>query len=52
MALAQEDLEQIQDLIKKSIQATPEVGNANVRLRLECGKEQSVLKPSLNISES
>jgi len=31
MALAQEDIEQIKELIKNSIQATPEVGNANVR---------------------
>jgi len=35
MALAQEDLEQIEELIKKSITATPEVGNANVRYELE-----------------
>ena len=35
MALAQEDIEQIQELIKRSIQATPEVGNANVRYELE-----------------
>jgi len=35
MALAQEDIEQIQALITKSIQATPEVGNANVRYELE-----------------
>jgi len=35
MALAQEDIEQIQALIKQSIQATPEVGNANVRYELE-----------------
>ena len=35
MALAQEDIEQIQALIIKSIQATPEVGNANVRYELE-----------------
>jgi len=35
MALAQEDIEQIQTLITKSIQATPEVGNANVRYELE-----------------
>ena len=35
MALAQEDIEQIQTLIIKSIQATPEVGNANVRYELE-----------------
>jgi len=30
MALAQEDIEQIEELIRKSIAATPEVGNANV----------------------
>jgi len=35
MALAQEDIEQIQELIKKSIQSTPEVGNANVRYELD-----------------
>jgi ElaB/YqjD/DUF883 family membrane-anchored ribosome-binding protein len=35
MALAQEDIEQIQALITKSIQVTPEVGNANVRYELE-----------------
>ena len=35
MALAQEDIEEIQALILKSIQATPEVGNANVRYELE-----------------
>ena len=35
MALAQEDIEQIEELIKKSIAATPEVGNANVRYELE-----------------
>jgi len=35
MALAQEDIEEIQELIKRSIQATPEVGNANVRYELE-----------------
>jgi len=35
MALAQEDIEQIQALIIKSIQATPEVGNENVRYELE-----------------
>ena len=35
MALAQEDIEQIQELIRQSIQATPEVGNANVRYELE-----------------
>ena len=35
MALAQEDIEQIQALITKSIQATSEVGNANIRYELE-----------------
>ncbi|MDC9729254.1 MAG: hypothetical protein PSN04_07990 [Methyloprofundus sp.] len=35
MALAQEDIEQIQMLIKNSIAATPEVGNANVRYELD-----------------
>jgi len=35
MALAQEDIEQIQELIKKSIEVTPEVGNANVRYELD-----------------
>mgnify|MGYP000698077833 CR=1 FL=1 len=35
MALAQEDIEQIQELIKKSIESTPEVGNANVRYELD-----------------
>lgn len=35
MALAQEDIEQIQELIKQTIAATPEVGNANVRYELE-----------------
>ena len=35
MALAQEDIEQIQELIKKSIELTPEVGNANVRYELD-----------------
>ncbi len=35
MALEQEDLEQIQNLIRQSILATPEVGNANVRYELE-----------------
>jgi len=35
MALAQEDIEQIQLLISRSIAATPEVGNANVRYELE-----------------
>ncbi len=35
MALEQEDIEQIQELIRKSILATPEVGNANVRYELE-----------------
>ena len=35
MALEQEDIEQIQDLIRKTISATPEVGNANVRYELE-----------------
>jgi len=35
MALAQEDIEQIKELIKSSIQATPEVGNANVRYELD-----------------
>ena len=35
MALAQEDIEQIQELIKKTIEATPEVGNANVRYELD-----------------
>jgi len=33
--VAQEDIEQIQALIIKSIQAAPEVGNANVRYELE-----------------
>jgi len=35
MALAQEDIEQIQELIKKSIELIPEVGNANVRYELD-----------------
>jgi len=35
MALAQEDIEQIQELIRKSIIATPEMGNANVRYELD-----------------
>ncbi len=35
MALEQEDIEQIQDLIRKSILSTPEVGNANVRYEME-----------------
>ncbi|NOR68090.1 MAG: hypothetical protein GQ532_00060 [Methylomarinum sp.] len=35
MALAQEDIEKIQELIRKSIEATPEVGNANVRYELD-----------------
>ncbi len=35
MALAQEDIEQIQELIKKTIELTPEVGNANVRYELD-----------------
>jgi len=35
MALAQEDIEQIQELIKKSIELTPEVGNANIRYELD-----------------
>ncbi len=35
MALEQEDIEQIQDLIRKSIAATPEVTNANVRYELD-----------------
>jgi Fe2+ transport system protein B len=35
MALAQEDLEQIQQLIQQSIAARPEVINANVRYELE-----------------
>ena len=35
MALAEEDIEQIQELIRKSIEATPEVGNANVRYELD-----------------
>ena len=35
MALAQEDIEQIQELIRQFIQATPEDGNANVRYELE-----------------
>ena len=35
MALAQEDIEQIQALIRKTIAETPEVGNANVRYELE-----------------
>ena len=35
MALAQEDIEQIQQLIRKSISETPEVANANVRYELD-----------------
>lgn len=35
MALAQEDLEQIQQLIQQSIGARPEIINANVRYELE-----------------
>jgi len=35
MALAQEGVEQIQQLIKKSIAETPEVVNANVRYELD-----------------
>ena len=35
MALAQEDLEQIQQLIQQSIAARPEIINANVRYELE-----------------
>jgi len=35
MALAQEDIEQIQKLIRQSIAATPEVTNANVRYELD-----------------
>jgi len=35
MALAQEDIEQIQQLIRKSIAETPEVANANVRYELD-----------------
>ena len=35
MALAQEDIEQIQLLIRKSIAETPEVVNANVRYELD-----------------
>ena len=35
MALEQEDIEQIQDLIRKSIAATPEVTNVNVRYELD-----------------
>jgi len=35
MALAQEDLEKIQNLINKSIAETPAVANANVRYELE-----------------
>jgi len=35
MALAQEDIEQIQNLIRNAIAATPEVGNANVRYELD-----------------
>ncbi len=35
MALAQEDLEQIQWLIKKSLAETPEALNANVRYELD-----------------
>ena len=35
MALAQEDIKLIEELIRKSIAATPEVGNANVRYELE-----------------
>jgi predicted RNase H-like nuclease (RuvC/YqgF family) len=35
MALAQEDLEQIQTLINNTIAATPAVSNANVRYELE-----------------
>lgn len=35
MALAQEDLDQIQRMIRKSIAETPEVANANVRYELD-----------------
>ncbi len=35
MALAQEDLDQIQDLIKKVISELPESANANVRYELD-----------------
>jgi len=35
MALVQEDIEQIQELINRTIAATPEVANANVRYELE-----------------
>ena len=35
MALAQEDIEQIQELINRTITATPEAANANVRYELE-----------------
>ncbi|CAA9890807.1 conserved hypothetical protein [Candidatus Methylobacter favarea] len=35
MALAQEDIEQIQDLIKKVMAQAPEAVNANVRYELE-----------------
>ncbi|MDD5579605.1 MAG: hypothetical protein PHY16_10035 [Methylobacter sp.] len=35
MALAQEDIEQIQDLIKKVISQSPETLNANVRYELD-----------------
>ena len=35
MALAQEDIEQIQNLIRNAIAVTPEVGNANVRYELD-----------------
>jgi len=35
MALVQEDIEQIQELINRTIAATPEAANANVRYELE-----------------
>jgi len=35
MALAQEDLEQIQLLIRRSIAETPEVANANMRYEID-----------------
>lgn len=35
MSLAQEDLDQIQDLIKKIISESPEASNANVRYELD-----------------
>jgi len=35
MALAKEDIEEIQSLIRSTIASTPEVGNANVRYELD-----------------